>query len=256
MVGGTVNAQTAENGTATNSRTTVGKTLPISYANTTWTASSSLQYTSTITSQTTTTNSTASEVHSSLTEETSTSSDTVVVTVTSTDTAITSTAISSWNDPAYSISFSPPYWFCSDVSVTFTGPLLQSGYYGDTLQFQYYQYNPSYPSVLTPIFSDNDLTVTSDTVSYWVGFGEYAQVNFAYQPYVAIKVIDLTPTSNGYPPGLIFFQLTNITPQSLQYCTNFDPNPVPEFQLQWLVIVASIILSLGFLTIRKRHHLG
>lgn len=129
---------------------------------------------------------------------------------------------------------------------------MESGYYGDTLQFQYYQYNPTYPSVLTPIFTDNDLTVTSDTVNYWIGFGEYAQVNFEYQPNIAIKVIDLTPNSNGYPPGLIFLDLTNITPQALQYCSYPDPAPVPEFQLQWLVIIASIVLSLGFLRMNKR----
>ena len=138
--------------------------------------------------------------------------------------------------------------------MTFTGPLVESGYYGDTLQFQYFQYNPSYPSVLLPIFTDSGLTVTSDTVSYWIGASEYAQVNFAYQPNVAVKVIDLTPKSNGYPPGLILLDLTNVTPEGLQYCPYPypAPYPAPEFQVQWLVIVASIMLSLVVVKIRTR----
>jgi hypothetical protein len=101
----------------------------------------------------------------------------------------------------YSISFSPSYWLCTDVQVTLTGPLVESGLYGDTLQFQYFQYSPSYPSVLKPIFTDPGLTVTSDTVNYWINYNEYAPVNFAYTPNIAVKVVDLTPKSNGYVPG-------------------------------------------------------
>jgi len=133
--------------------------------------------------------------------------------------------------------------------VTFTGPLVESGLYGDTLEFQYFQYNPTYPSVLTPIFTDSGLTVTSDTINYWIGYGEYSQVNFAYQPNIALKVVDVTPKSNGYSPGLIFMDLTNITPQGFQYCTY----PAPEFQVQWVVIVGSIALSLVVLRTRKKH---
>ena len=180
-------------------------------------------------------------------------------TLISSSTTSSATTYSSSTDPAYSISFSPPYWLCTPVSVTFTGPLVESGYYGDTLQFQYFQYNPTYPSVLLPIFTDSGLTVTSDTVSYWIGTGEYAQANFSYQPNVAVKVIDLTPKSNGYPPGLIFLGLTNVTPEGLQYCPYPYPSypyaapyPAPEFQVQWLVIIASIVLSLGVLRLGKR----
>jgi hypothetical protein len=192
---------------------------------------------------------------SSVTDLTSTTDDPVTVTVTST--ASTATAWSrTWRSSTdyggYSISFSPQYWFCSDVSVTFTGPLVESGHYGDILQFQYLQYNPTYPSVLNPIFTDAGLTVTSDTVNYWINANEYAQVNFAYQPNIAVKVLDLTPKSNGYTPGLIFMDLTNITPQGLQYCTYSAP--APEFQVQWFVIVASIVLSLVVLRIRKQRH--
>jgi len=147
------------------------------------------------------------------------------------------------------MSFNPPYWFCSDVSVTFTGPLVESGRYGDTLQFQYFQYNPAYPSILTPIFTDSGLTVTSDVINYWISSNEYASVNFAYQPNIAVKVIDLTPRSNGYASGLIFMELTNITPEAGQACA--PPAPAPEFQLQWIVIVASMLLSLVFLKTRK-----
>jgi len=133
--------------------------------------------------------------------------------------------------------------------VSFTGPLVEEGLYGDTLEFQYFQYTPTYPSILTPIFTDPGLTVTSDSVNYWIGYGEYAQVNFAYQPNIAVKVVDVTPKSNGYVPGLIFMDLTNITPQGLPYCTS----PAPEFPVQWVVIVAAIALSLVVLKTRKKH---
>lgn len=157
----------------------------------------------------------------------------------------------------YSMNFSPAYWLCTNVLVTFTGPLVESGLYGDTLQFQYFQYSPSYPSVLIPIFADSGLTVTSDTVSYWMSYAEYAQFNFAYQPNIAVKVVDLTPKSNGYNPGLIFMQLTNITPESGLYC-QYDPpsppTPVPEFRAEWLIIMASV--ALGLLFIRVHRHNG
>lgn len=136
--------------------------------------------------------------------------------------------------------------------MTFTGPLVESGFYGDTLQFQYFQYNPTYPSVLVPIFTDPALTVTSDTVSYWIGYGEYAGVNFAYLPNIAIKVVDMTVKPNGYAPGQIFFQLTSITPESGPYCQP-PPAPAPEFQAQWIVIIASIVLSLVVLRVRRQY---
>jgi hypothetical protein len=136
--------------------------------------------------------------------------------------------------------------------VTFTGPLIESGFYGDTLEFQYFQYNPNYPSVLNPIFTDSGLTVTSDTVSYWINYNEYAQFNFAYQPNIAVKVVDLTPKSNGYSPGLIFMQLTNITPEGSQYCPyNSPPTVTPEFQTDWLMIITSVFLGLMFLRVHK-----
>jgi len=136
--------------------------------------------------------------------------------------------------------------------VTFTGPLVESGLYGDTLQFQYFQYNPTYPSVLVPIFTDTGLTVTSDTVNYWISFAEYTQVNFAYLPNLAVKVVDLTTKSNGYAPGLIYMDLTNVTPGGIQSCP--PPAPTPEFQVQWFVIIASILLSLMLLRVRKQYH--
>jgi len=163
----------------------------------------------------------------------------------------TSTTSATTNMASYSLSFSPTYWFCTDVSVTFTGPLVESGFYGDTLQFQYFQYNPTYPSVLNPIFTDPSLTVTSDTVNYWISYNEYAPVNFAYLPNIAVKVVDVTPKSNGYAPGLIFMQLTNITPQSGQYCPLDSPAPVPEFQSVWLMIIASVVLGSVFLGVHK-----
>jgi len=129
--------------------------------------------------------------------------------------------------------------------------------YGDTLQFQYYQYSPSYPSVLYPIFTDPGLTVTSDSVNYWINYGEYAPVNFAYMPNIAVKVVDVTPKSNGYAPGLLFMELTNITPEASQSC-GFDsppppPAPIPEFPVAWVMIMASVILGLAFLQVNKHH---
>lgn len=143
------------------------------------------------------------------------------------------------------------YWPCTDVFVIFTGPLVESGFYGDTLQFQYFQYNPSYPSVLNPIFTDSGLTVTSDTVSYRINYNEYAQVNFAYLPNIAVKVIDVTRKSDGYMPGLIFMELSNTAPEGSQYCQNDSPASVPEFQAEWLMIMASVVLGLVFLRVHK-----
>ena len=169
--------------------------------------------------------------------------------MTSTTTTIVTIGISTSgsSNADYSISFSPAYWLCTDVSVTFTGPLVESGFYGDTLQFQYFQYNPSYPSVLNPIFTDPGLTVTSDTVNYWINYNEYAPVNFAYMPNIAVKVVDVTPKSNGYMPGQIFMELTNITPEGYQYCQIAPPTPTPEFQAEWIIIMVSVALGLVFL---------
>jgi hypothetical protein len=129
---------------------------------------------------------------------------------------------------------------CTDVYVTFTGPLLESGYYGDTLQFQYYQYNPTLPSEQSLIFLDGPLTITSDTVTYWVHYPEYASVNFAYLPYIAVRVVDTTPKLNGNPPGLIFMQLTALNPEGAPSCS-YDPSiSAPEFQFQWLAILSAI----------------
>ncbi|HXZ90261.1 MAG TPA: hypothetical protein VEG61_04280, partial [Candidatus Dormibacteraeota bacterium] len=156
----------------------------------------------------------------------------------------------------YSISFGPAYWLCTDVSVTFTGPLVESGLYGDTLQFQYFQYSPSYPSVLYPIFTDPGLTVTSDSVNYWISYNEYAPVNFAYMPNIAVKVVDVTPKWNGYASDLLFMELTSITPEGGQSC-GFGypppPAPVPEFQVSWLMIIASVVLGLVFLQVQKHY---
>jgi hypothetical protein len=163
----------------------------------------------------------------------------------------TSTTLVTTSSSGYSISFSPPYWLCTDVSVTFTGPLVESGYLGDTLQFQYFQYSPSYPSVLNPIFTDSSLTVTSDTVTYWIRYPEYAPVNFAYMPNIAVKVVDVTVKSNGYAPGLIFMQLTNVTPESFQSCGIISPPPGnPEFQVTWLIVIVSLAVSLVLLRVR------
>jgi hypothetical protein len=156
---------------------------------------------------------------------------------------------------SYSISFNPPYWLCTDIAVTFTGPLVESGYYGDTLQFQYFQYEETYPSDLVAIFTDTGLTVTSDTVNYWISAHEYAAVNFAFLPYLAVKVVDVTAKPNGYVPGLIFLQLTNISPESGPYCESNSSNPTPEFQTGWYtyIIMASVALSLVFLRVNARN---
>ena len=131
---------------------------------------------------------------------------------------------------------------------------MESGFYGDTLQFQYFQYNPTYPSVLYPIFTDPSLTVTGDTVNYWISYGEYAQVNFAYLPNVAVKVVDVTPKSNGYIPGLIFMELTNVTPESGPYCPYDSPVAAAEFvaaPVEWLVVMISIAMALLFFRVYK-----
>jgi hypothetical protein len=140
------------------------------------------------------------------------------------------------------------------VLVTFTGPLVESGYYGDVLQFQYYQYNSVYPSEQTLVFVDGPLTVTSDTVSYWISYTEYASAVFFYQPFIAVKVVDITPKSNGSPPGLIFMQLTSISPESYQECgidAVVTSTSVPEFQADWLVITIVLAVALAFLRIHK-----
>jgi hypothetical protein len=167
--------------------------------------------------------------------------------------AVLGTSTSSTSGEDYSISFSPAYWLCTDVSVIFAGPLIESGFYGDTLQFQYFQYSRSYPSVLEPIFVDSGLTVTSDTVNYRINHNEYAQVNFAYLPNIAVKVVDVTRKSNGYAPGLIFMELTNITPEGSQNCQLDSSIPIPEFQAEWLMIMASLVLGLVFLQVHKRY---
>ncbi len=135
--------------------------------------------------------------------------------------------------------------------MTFTGPLVESGFYGDTLHFQFFQYSGSYPSVLNPIFTDPGLTVTSDTVNYWINYDEYASVNFAYMPNIAVKVVDVTPKSNGYMPGQIFMELTNITPEGYQSCQIVSQS-VPEFQADWSIIMVSVALSVVFLQMHKR----
>jgi hypothetical protein len=207
--------------------------------------------------------STSTSTTNSSTSYTSTDNGDPTVTVTSTITASDTTGISSWthywnqhstgsSNADYSISFNPSYWLCTDVYVSFTGPLVESGFYGDTLQFQYFQYSPSYPSVLTSIFTDPGLTVTSDTVNYVINYNEYAPVNFAYMPNIAVKVVDTTPKSNGYVPGQIFMELTNIFPEGYQSCQNDPPAPVPEFQAGWSVIMVSVALALVF--VQARNH--
>lgn len=187
----------------------------------------------------------------------STRTRTHIVTVTSTTTTVGTWGTGTWtiSDAGYSITFSPDYWLCTDVSVTFTGPLVESGLYGDTLQFQYFQYNPSYPSLLYPIFTDPSLTVTSDTINYWISYSEYANVNFAYSPNIAVKVVDVTPKPNGYIPGLLLMQLTNVSPESSVYCPYDSPVPAPEFPAaaaEWVAIMASVLLALAFLRVHKR----
>jgi len=187
----------------------------------------------------------------------STRTRTHIVITTSTTTAVVTWGTGTWSTDGagYSITFNPGYWLCTDVSVTFTGPLLESGLYGDTLQFQYFQYNPSYPSLLYPIFTDPSLTVTSDTITYWISYSEYAQVNFAYSPNIAVKVVDVTPKPNGYIPGLLFMQLTNVTPESSVYCPYDSPVPAPEFPAataEWVAIMASVLLALAFLRVHNR----
>ena len=234
------------------------------------TSSSTLSTSSPSMSTTTSSVESTSSSTSSLTSDTSTDGTWTTVTTRTKISTITTVTVSGTSTSGYyyttyfnppgeddSISFSPPYWLCTDVSVTFTGPLVESGLYGDTLQFQYFQYSPSYPSVLYPIFTDPGLTVTSDSVNYWINYGEYAPVNFAYMPNIAVKVVDVTPKSNGYAPGLLFMELTNITPEGGQSC-GFDsppppPAPIPEFQVAWVMIMASVVLGLAFLQVHKHH---
>jgi hypothetical protein len=280
-------AQTQTNGTSPNFQmitsstfsSSINTTSPTaSYATTS--ASTSLGSTSSTTLSTSSTNIstgttsslalTSTSTTSSSTSYTSINSNDPTVTITTTTTTSASIGSSTTTLPGdyhhhypspssgdYSISFSPAYWLCTDVSVTFTGPLVESELYGDTLQFQYFQYSPSYPSVLYPIFTDPGLTVTSDTVNYWINYNEYVPVNFAYMPNIAVKVVDVTPKSNGYAPGLIFLELTNITPEGGQSCGfNFPtppPSPVPEFQAAWLMIMASVVLGLVFLQVHKHY---
>jgi len=230
-----------------------------SFASATSTSETTESSVATSTATATSTNLTLTSTTSAMTSATSTISDPVTVTVTSTTTSEAAfTTFSSVTDSAdYSISFSPQYWFCTGISVTFTGPLVESGLYGDTLQFQYFQYNPGYPSVLVLVFTDSGLTVTSDTVNYWISPSEYAQINFAYQPNIAVKVVDLTSKWNGYTSGLLYMGLTGITPEGGQYCQyDSPPIPAPEFPTaatELLLILASMGLSLAFLKVHRRY---
>ena len=225
-------------------------------------ASASLSTTANSTSLTSDSNVTSNPIASDLASNNTTSGSTdfaptyswITVTTTSTTTSVATLEASTSSSGGYSITFSPTFWLCTDVSVTFTGPLVESGFYGDTLQFQYFQYNPSYPSILYPIFTDPSLTVTSDTVNYWISYSEYAQANFAYLPNVAVKVVDVTPKSNGYIPGLIFMELTNVTPESGPYCPYDSPAAAPEFvaaPVEWLVVMISIAMALVFFRVYK-----
>jgi predicted secreted protein with PEFG-CTERM motif len=144
----------------------------------------------------------------------------------------------------YSISFFPAYWPCSMVQVTFTGPLVESGYYGDSLLFQYYQYSPTLPSVQNLIFTDGPLTVTSDTVQYWIQSSEYSSINFAYQPYIAVRVTDIT-VKNGISPGQIFFQLTQVAPEGYQGCAQSSPTPeFPSYAPMILLAMTVCVVAL------------
>jgi hypothetical protein len=66
-------------------------------------------------------------------------------------------------------------------------------------------------------------------------------------PNIAVRVVDVTPKSYGYTPGQIFLQLTNIIPEGSQSCQIDAPIPTPEFQADWIIIMASMALSLIFL---------
>jgi hypothetical protein len=73
-------------------------------------------------------------------------------------------------------------------------------------------------------------------------------------PNIAVKVVDVTPKSNGYMPGQIFMQLTNIIPEGYHSCQIDPPAPVPEFQADWIVIIVSMALSLIFLQAHNHKH--
>ena len=79
-------------------------------------------------------------------------------------------------------------------------------------------------------------------------------MNFAYLPYLAVRVVDVTPKSNGYIPGLIFMDLTNVTPESGPYCQYDSPVAAPEFQTasnELLVVIFSLAVALVFLRVHK-----
>lgn len=84
-----------------------------------------------------------------------------------------------------------------------------------------------------------------------MGYNEYAPVNFVYMPYIAVKVVDITPKPNGYIPGLILMQLTGITPEGAQSCQLGPPVNTPEFPAESVMIIGSVALGLLLLRIRK-----
>jgi hypothetical protein len=77
-----------------------------------------------------------------------------------------------------------------------------------------------------------------------------------------VKVVDTTPLPNGYARGLIFLQLTSITPENYQQCGNSavtTSTSVPEFQADWLVIMIVMAVALAFIHVHasrmRRNHI-
>ena len=93
----------------------------------------------------------------------------------------------------YIISFMPEIWICGQtVTVTFTGPLVESGRGGDQIEFDYYQYSPTNQS---HAFTDYERALTSDTITYQIDASEWGSLTFYYMNHLYVTVTDTTDSN-------------------------------------------------------------
>jgi len=171
---------------------------------------SSSTITTTITVPTTTAT-TSTSISVSVTSSIKTVNTTVTSTSSTTTTAGITTGTSTTTTPgAYSIVFSTNSWLCGQtIQVSFTGPLQEEGHGGHQIEFVYYQYAPSTPNQLIPIFTDGGpgqpplYASTDDTLTYQIQASEWSSVNFNIAPDIYVVVEDLTVPNNNSPIALL-----------------------------------------------------
>jgi hypothetical protein len=84
---------------------------------------------------------------------------------------------------------------------------------GHPIQFVYYQYSPSNPSGLSPLWTDTQYATGSGSISYTIDGSEWSGFNFASLPYIYVTVQDIdVPTNNPYI--ILYSAPTSIEPFS------------------------------------------